>query len=297
MRGVRPRRAVSPPIVELRCRFAGVPVTHAVDVHALAVVPLLGDPGRGPHVAGRVPIVGLRLDAQSRPATVGAVDTCVHPVAAAGGVDQERRAAPRLRVFAVRRHGEDHFLRLIVVGEEHAQRVHRVHVRRIGRIDRRIRRCDGERDDRIQRVRAGVDHVLGHGQCQVIMRRAGVHLGVEVDIGERHLGGPLVRAAVGSRSRRRQVGPGDDVGQLAHDKVVDLLPGVLRRRRGRERLRVSHQGDVAVGVDPVPVTEGTEEPRLRSVLVNQRHQRGIGVAAFGELRVGGLTQDRGRAAI
>ena len=86
----------------------------------------------------------------------------------------------------------------------------------------------------VQACSDAADHRLRRGQRARVVRRAGVDLGVQVQLGEQHLRRRRRRAAVvgraGRRQRRRRCV------QLADEEVVDLGPRRLLRRRGAQRI-------------------------------------------------------------
>ncbi len=112
----------------------------------------------------------------------------------------------------------------------------------------------------VQRERAR-DHLLRRRQGLGVLRRAGVDLRVQVELGQQHRRGFLGGAAIGSAARRRrQVGLHG--GQLAHQEIEDRLAGALQWRGEPDRIGLRHQRDVAEQIDPVPVAERPEEPGL-----------------------------------
>ncbi len=140
----------------------------------------------------------------------------------------------------------------------------------------------------VQRERAG-NHLLDGGQRLSILRCAGVHLGIQVQLGQEHgrgfPGGPAIGCRTGARE---QIGLNG--GQLAHQKIEDLLARALKWRLGPpDRVFFSDQRDVAIEVDPVPVAEGPKEPGFRPEDLDVgREIRGD--ISFGQLGLGGLPE-------
>jgi len=117
--GSTPGVPSAPPIVELRCRFcrSTSPPTLLTFTLWLVVSTARRIQAEARHVACRVPIVGLRLDAQSPPATVWCRrHVCPSSCRRRRAWIRKRRAAPTSACVlpSDRSTGEDHFLRLIV---------------------------------------------------------------------------------------------------------------------------------------------------------------------------------------
>ena len=171
-------------------------------------------------------------------------------LAAGKGEDQIIGDTVGLGIVAVLLDGKDDFVRtLVVVGEEKLL---------IGAVD-----AAGGLG--MQAV-AVVHEVFQHVSALLPLGRAGVDLGVEVELGEDELDGPLVDAAVLGGTGCGEGAVVDDVGQFGLQPVVQVGAFDLLRLLGDLGILVS-EGDVAEIVQGVIVAQGTQGAGLGDIFV------------------------------
>ena len=219
--------------------------------------PLIGGP------AGVAEVVDQPFGrAQAVPAAVDAVFRRVHG-AADGGVYEVGHAAPGLGAEAVKGNREDDFLGVVVVGEEQ--------VAVVG----------------LQRVPC-CDDLVALGDAIRVLCRPGIHLGVEVQLGEEGPGSGFVGPSVFVGTRGRQIG--FDSQQLRLDVFEKIGAGNLFGDIRTDGVLIRHKGDIAVEVEGVVVAQGAQEAGLGAVGFDIG-RIGAGYTAFCELGIAGLADE------
>ena len=179
-------------------------------------------------------------------------------------MDQKCHSAPCLGIAAILGCDEDQLSRAVIVSSEI--------VREAGI------QC-------VTRVNDG----LRFSKCSIPARRAGVNLGVEIQLGEQHVRRGCRRATVRVRALQRQLS--QNPVQLADDEGVDLCTGRLRRWLRTQRTCFGHQWDVSKEIDAMPVAQGAKESSFRAVIVDLCPKRRIYLVTGIELRVRALAQE------